>query len=105
MKIIFALACFVDPKTEMLCRRRLEGVLARYTDLVRSLSVSPTGSGLRVEVMFGAGEQIAVEQAEVEGSDAVVHLADRVGRAVARRVELRANPAAAGYFDASKIPK
>ncbi len=87
MKISIAPGCFADLEVEQLCRRRLDGVLARYTDLVRSLSVTPTGTGLRVEVRFGAGVQLAVEQAEVEGGDAVVHLADRVGRAVARRVE------------------
>jgi hypothetical protein len=105
VKIAIEPGSFADAQAEQLCRRRLAAVLARYADLVRSLTVAPIAVGLRVEVWLGVGVSLAVEQAEVEGSDAILHLADRVGRAVARRVDLRANPAAAGLFESSKVSK
>ena len=100
MKITIEPGCFADEDAELLCRRRLGLVLARYGDLVRSLTVARNAGGLRVEVSFGLGVGLTVEPAEVEGADAILHLADRVGRAVARRADLRTNPAAASLFEA-----
>jgi len=98
VKIDVAADSFADHALHALCRRRLAGVLARYADLLTATSVGPGtgagagsgGAGLRVEVLFCSGARVSVEQAEVGEAGAVLHLADRVGRAVARRVDLDA---------------
>jgi hypothetical protein len=105
VKIAIEPGSFADAQAEQLCRRRLAAVLARYADLVGSLTVAPIAVGLRVEVCLAVGVSIAVEQAEVEGHAAILHLADRIGRAVARRVDLGANPATARLFESSKRTK
>lgn len=124
MKIDVAAASFADRALDALCRRRLAGVLARYADLLTATSVGPGAGhgvgdgpvagagpgagrvGLRVEVLFCSGARVSVEQSEVREPGAVLHLADRVGRAVARRVELEVHGArSGGALQPSKPPK
>lgn len=105
MKISISSGCFADPAAELLCRSRLAAALARYSDLVSALAVRPSAVGLRVELELGSGVALAVEQAEVVGPHAIIHLADRVGRAVARRIELAGEPGLSGLLKSSKISK
>ncbi len=105
MKVTIAPRCFVDPALESVCCERLAVVLARYADLIGSLAVSPMPTGLRVEVSFDAGQVLTVEQVESGDPQAILHLADRVGRAVARCIDLRADPATSRHFGSSKKPR
>lgn len=106
MKVSVATGCFADAASEELCVKRLTGVLARYAGLLRNSSIGPgPTAGLRVEVVFATGAQLTVEQLEVGDHGALIHLADRVGRAVARHVDLRINRGPGGLPADSKIPK
>lgn len=87
MKIDVAPNSFTDPALTQLCRRRLDAVLARYADLLSTVSVQLDGSGRAcVEVVFRSGVGLAIVQDQVLKTGAVLHLVDRVGRTVARRV-------------------
>ena len=92
VRIDLAPTSFAQTQFASVCRRRLAVVLSRYTDLVSEVLVRPAEhEGCRIEVVFGAGGSVSVVQERIGDLASINYLVDRVGRAVARRVDLGTN--------------